>query len=131
MTAPLVNRQWRVARLVEPGELLGPEHFVWQEAAVPEPADGEVLVRTLCLSTSPAQRGYISVNRNRQLLPDLAVGSVMRGRGIGVVVASRHPDFQPGELYDARSAGRTTPSSARAIRTPSSACAGSSTRCGR
>jgi NADPH-dependent curcumin reductase CurA len=101
MTAPLVNRQWRVARLVEPGELLGPEHFVWQEAAVPEPADGEVLVRTLCLSTSPAQRGYISVNRNRQLLPDLAVGSVMRGRGIGVVVASRHPDFQPGELYDA------------------------------
>ncbi len=68
---------------------------------MPEPAGGEVLVRTLCLSTSPAQRGCISVNRNRQLLPDLAVGSVMRGRGIGVVVASRHPDFRAGELYDA------------------------------
>ena len=25
----------------------------------------------------------------------------MRGRGIGVVVASRHPDFRAGELYDA------------------------------
>ncbi|MCU0761233.1 MAG: NADP-dependent oxidoreductase [Steroidobacteraceae bacterium] len=98
---PEVNRQWRVARLVEPGELIGPEHFAWHEAPLPEPADGEVLVRTLCLSTSPAQRGYVSLNRNRQLLPDVAVGAVMRGRGIGVVVASRHPDFAPGELYDA------------------------------
>ena len=96
-----VNRQWRVARLVEPGELLGPGHFAWQEAPPPVPADGEVLMRTLCLSTSPAQRGYISINRSRQLLPDLAVGEVMRGRGIGVVVESRHPDFRPGELYDA------------------------------
>lgn len=101
MSLAALNRQWRVARLVEPGELLGPDHFAWHEAALPEPADGEVLMRTLCLSTSPAQRGYISVGRSRQLLPDLAVGAVMRGRGIGVVASSRHPDFQVGELYDA------------------------------
>lgn len=96
-----MNRQWRVARLVEPGELIGPDHFTLQQAPCPAPAEGEVLVRTLCLSTSPAQRGYVSLNRNRQLLPDVAVGEVMRGRGLGVVVESRHPGFAVGELYDA------------------------------
>ncbi len=94
-----VNRQWRVARQVQPGELVGDEHFTWSQAPVPAPRDNEFLVRTLCLSAGPAQRGYISAGRRSGFLPSLAAGEVMRGRGVGVVVESRHSQFKAGDLY--------------------------------
>ncbi len=100
MSAALRNRQWRVARLVEPTGIVGREHFAWHEAPIPEPGDGEILVRTLCLSTSPAQRGYVSGGRKSPMLPGVGVGEVMRGRGIGVIVASRHPDYREGEIFN-------------------------------
>ncbi len=94
-----MNRQWRAARLVEPGELISPAHFAWHEEPAPQPGEGEILVRTLCLSTSPAQRGYVSAGRKSPLLPAVPLGAVMRGRGVGVVAASRHPEFRVGELF--------------------------------
>jgi NADPH-dependent curcumin reductase len=94
-----VNRQWRVERLLQPGEIVGPEHFRWHEAAVPAPAAGQFLVRTLCLSAGAAQRGYVSAVRRSQFLPGLSPGDVMRGRGVGIVTASHHPDFSSGDLY--------------------------------
>lgn len=94
-----VNRQWRVARLAEPGELVGPAHFSWSEGPVPRPAEREFLVRTICLSAGPAQRGYISAGRRSKFLPALAVGEPMRGRGVGIVAESRHPEFRPGDVY--------------------------------
>ncbi len=91
------NRQWRVARHVQPGETVGIDNFELVEAEVPELKDNEFLVRTLMLGTSPAQRGYIDPTR-----PDIvAIGDIMRGRGIAVVEASRHPDFAVGDWVNA------------------------------
>jgi NADPH-dependent curcumin reductase CurA len=84
-----------------PGELVGAQHFDWTGTAIPEPGDGEILVRTLCLSAGPAQRGYLTVGGKGKsgFLPGVSLGDVMRGRGIGVVERSRHPDFTAGDIF--------------------------------
>jgi NADPH-dependent curcumin reductase CurA len=93
-----MNRQWRVARYPRTDELIGSTHFDWVEQPVPVPADGEFLVRTVCLAPGPAQRGYLSA-QHANFYATVPLGEVMRGRGVGVVVTSRHPDYQSGDVF--------------------------------
>ena len=92
------NRCWRVARHLHPGEPFSAELFEWREEAVSEPADGEFLVQTICLAPGPAQRGYLDEGHGR-LLESVAVGDVMRGRGVGQIVASRNSEYAEGEIF--------------------------------
>ncbi len=93
-----MNRQWRVARYPRPEEVIGPEHFSWASEPVAEPADGEFVVRTICLAPVPAQRGYLEKSHH-SFLENLPIGEVMRGRGVGQIVASRHPEYRVGEIF--------------------------------
>jgi len=93
-----MNRQWRIARYPRADEALGPAHFNWVEQAVPSPGEGEFLVRTLGLAPGPAQRGYLSPGHSA-FYGTVPVGEVMRGRGVGEVVASRHPEYIPGDIF--------------------------------
>ena len=64
------------------------------EAAMPQPGPGEVLARTHFLSIDPYMRRAMSGSKNYgQMQP----GGVMIGRGAGIVVESRHPDFKEGD----------------------------------
>ena len=92
------NRQWRVARYPNPGELVGARHFEWTEEATAEPGNGEFVVRTICLAPGPAQRGYLTARKDG-FLQSVEIGDVMRGRGVGEIVASRHPDYSVGEIF--------------------------------
>ena len=69
----------------------------WQftEAPVPEPGEGEVLVKVLLLSLDPAMRGWM--NEGRSYIAPVAIGEVMRAGGIGRVIASRHAGFAAGD----------------------------------
>jgi NADPH-dependent curcumin reductase len=62
---------------------------------VPEPVDGEFLVRVLYVSLDPAMRGWM--NDGRSYVPPVGIGEVMRAGGVGRVVASRHSDFTVGD----------------------------------
>jgi NADPH-dependent curcumin reductase len=93
-----VNRAWRVARLPQPGEDISVELFRLEEESVPAPADGEFLVRTICLAPGPAQRGYLLRASRSASLDAVRVGDVMRGRGVGQIVRSRHPGYRAGDL---------------------------------
>lgn len=93
-----INRQWRVAGYPKPGELVGTRHFDWVEEPPPEPQDGEFLVRTICLAPGPAQRGYLKAPDEGFLL-GISLGEVMRGRGVGQIIASRNPDYEVGEFF--------------------------------
>jgi hypothetical protein len=87
------NRQWILnARPV--GKLTG-EEFRWNEAPIPEPSDGQVLIRTLWLSVDPAQRIWIARDSYKPAVP---LGEVMQSFAVGQVLESRHPDFRPGDL---------------------------------
>jgi hypothetical protein len=72
-----------------------PEHFALREAALPEPRDGEILVRNHVLSVDPAMRGWVSAVANYS--KPVAIGEVMRSFAAGEVIESRHHGFAPGE----------------------------------
>ncbi len=91
-----VNRQWILRRHPERGDVMSEEFLALEEAEIPEPRDGEFLVRTICLGTSPAQFGYMI--QGKSTFGSLKIGDVMRGRGVGEVIQSKHPDFKSGDL---------------------------------
>jgi NADPH-dependent curcumin reductase len=79
---------------------VGGEHFELVETAIPEPGEGEVLLRSRWLSFDPAQRGRL--NDVRSYVPPVALGAVMEGDGIGEVVASKAPGVEVGQLVHAQ-----------------------------
>lgn len=63
---------------------------------VPEPKEGQVLIRTHYVSLDPAMRGWM--NDRKSYVEPVALGAVMRAYGVGQVVASQnHPKFQVGD----------------------------------
>ena len=89
-----VNRQLRLARrptgLVEPGD------FRQVDEPLPELADGEALMRTIYLGMDATVRTWL--NRGEGYLPAVEVGEVVRGSGIGRVVATRCDAYQIGDV---------------------------------
>jgi NADPH-dependent curcumin reductase CurA len=71
------------------------DDFELVAAPVPEPAEGEVLLRGLYLSLDPYMRGRMSAARS--YAKPVEVGAVMEGRVVGEVARSRHPGFREGE----------------------------------
>ncbi len=90
---PTTNRQ--VALKARPTGIPGPEHFEIVERPVPEPRDGEVLVRNIYLSVDPAMRGWLSAVGNYSA--PVAIGEVMRSYATGRVEASTTPAYRPGD----------------------------------
>ena len=65
-----------------------PTDFALVEVDVPEPADGEVLIRNAYMSVDPSMRPRM--NDVKSYLPPFQVGEVMSGGAVGQVVASRN-----------------------------------------
>ncbi|WP_157019594.1 NADP-dependent oxidoreductase [Mesorhizobium xinjiangense] len=72
------------------------ENWTLEDGPIPEAADGELLVKTLWLSVDPYMRGRISPAKN--YATGFKLGDLMRGGGIGEVVASQSPDFKAGDV---------------------------------
>ena len=66
------------------------------EDAIPTPAAGEVVARTIFLSIDPYMRGRLREQQTYAVA--IQVGEVMTGETVGEVVASAHPDFAPGDI---------------------------------
>lgn len=88
-----INRQYRLAR--RPVGMVQPEDFEYAETPIPEPADGEFLVRLQYLSLDPAMRGWM--NAGKSYIPPVGIGEVMRAGAVGTVVASKHPKYAAGD----------------------------------
>ena len=92
-TSDRVNRRWLLAR--RPRGLVAAEDFRWVEEPVPTPGEGEVLVRNLCLSCDPTQRGWMAGDT---YMPAVPLGEVMRSFAAGRIVESRNPRLAVGQL---------------------------------
>ena len=90
------NRQWRLKSFPEGMPTLDDWELV--ENPVPEPGDGEILVRSLYLSVDPYMRGRISPTKN--YAQGVGIGDVMTGGGVGEVLRSNHPDFKAGDIVE-------------------------------
>jgi NADPH-dependent curcumin reductase len=69
--------------------------WTYTEEPVGEPKEGELLVQVLYISLDPAMR--IWINEGRSYLPPVEIGEVMRALGVGIVTASRNPNFAVGD----------------------------------
>jgi len=69
--------------------------WTYTEEPVGEPKDGELLVHVLYISLDPAMR--IWINAMRSYMPPVGIGEVMRALGVGIVTASRNPQFAVGD----------------------------------
>ena len=70
--------------------------FELARVEVPEPADGQLLLRVVYLSLDPYMRGRMSAAES--YADPVAVGDVMVGATVCEVVESRHPDFSTGDF---------------------------------
>ena len=92
--ADLTNR--RVLLAQRPDGLVKEEDFTHDEAAVPEPGGGEVLVRTEWIGIDATVRTWLS--KAEGYIPPVEIGEVVRSSGIGRVMTSRSDRIREGAL---------------------------------
>src|SRR3954447_15578231 len=71
------------------------DNFRIESTPLPEPGEGEVLVKNLWLSLDPYMRGRMSDTKS--YVKGVEIGDVMVGQTVGEVVESRHPKLNVGD----------------------------------
>jgi NADPH-dependent curcumin reductase CurA len=72
------------------------DNFQFVDAELPQPNEAEVLVRMLYISVDPYLRGRM--REGRSYVEPFEVGQVIESGGVGAVVESRSPKFEPGDI---------------------------------
>ena len=88
-----VNRQ--ILLIEKPSGKLGSEHFRMVDGTIPEPGDGEALLRVRYISLDAANRAWMQGATYRAAVE---TGSVMAGGGIAEVMVSKAPGLAPGDI---------------------------------
>ncbi|MEZ5475205.1 MAG: NADP-dependent oxidoreductase [Steroidobacteraceae bacterium] len=96
---PTENRQWTLAERPVGREVRRTD-FALITQPIESLAPGELLVRTLYLSVAPVMRDYMIDGAGFE--KPLAIGEVMRGRGVGIVIESRNPGYSPGDVVQGK-----------------------------
>ena len=73
-----------------------PQNFRLEHAAIPAPAEGQVLLKILYLSLDPYMRGRMSAAKSYAAATE--IGQPMEGGTVGEVIESRDPAFKPGDI---------------------------------
>src|SRR5689334_6227292 len=91
--ATSVNRQ--IFLVETPEGKLAPSHFKLSEGAIPEPKDGELLLKVRFLSLDAANRAWMQGATYRAAVE---AGTVMAGGAIAEVVESKAPGYAAGDF---------------------------------
>ena len=91
--ADTVNRQ--ILLIKKPTGKLDLEHFKMSQSAIPEPKDGEALVRTRYISLDAANRAWMHGATYRAAVE---ANTVMAGGSIAEVMSSKAPGLRPGDI---------------------------------
>jgi NADPH-dependent curcumin reductase CurA len=85
----------RVVLASRPQGWVSEANFRIEEAPVPKPAEGEVLVKNLWLSLDPYMRGRM--NDAKSYAAKQEIGEVMVGQTVAEVLESRNPKYRKGD----------------------------------
>jgi NADPH-dependent curcumin reductase CurA len=88
-----INRQ--ILLVERPAGKLAPEHFKMRDGAIPEPKDGEALLRVRYISLDAANRAWMHGATYRSAIE---TNSVMAGGGLAEVVSSKAAGLTPGDI---------------------------------
>jgi NADPH-dependent curcumin reductase CurA len=86
------SREIRLA--ARPSGAPQPSDFELVEVDLPEPGDGEVLIRNACVSVDPYMRGRM--NDARSYVPPFQLGEPLSGGAVGQVVVSHNDEWPEG-----------------------------------
>jgi NADPH-dependent curcumin reductase CurA len=87
------SREWRLGAY--PQGMPREDDFELAEVELPDPRDGELLIRNEFLSVDPYMRGRM--RDARSYVPPYRIGQAMSGGAVGEVVASRNASFAKGD----------------------------------
>ena len=85
----------RVLLASRPAGWVSEQNFKFDQGPVPQPADGEVLVKNLWLSLDPYMRGRMSDAKS--YVKGVDIGEVMVGQTVGEVIESKSPHVKKGD----------------------------------
>jgi hypothetical protein len=91
-----INRQITLA--ARPSGYPKESDFGLVESPIPEPGDGEILVRTIYLSVDPYMRGRM--NDRKSYADPVGIGDVMTGGAVGRVQNSNNDKFAEGQVVN-------------------------------
>jgi NADPH-dependent curcumin reductase len=101
----MMDRYQQIILASRPTGMPVAENFRLETGPMPVPTNGEILVRARYLSLDPYMRGRMSSAKS--YARPFEIGEPMEGETVAEVVESRHPDYRPGDLVQARSGWRT------------------------
>ncbi|MGP1397900.1 MAG: NADP-dependent oxidoreductase [Inquilinaceae bacterium] len=90
------DRNRRIVLAARPVGAPTPSDFRLEEGPVPEPAEGQVLLRVRYLSLDPYMRGRMSAAKS--YAKPVEIGDTMEGGTVAEIVASRAPDLAVGDI---------------------------------
>ncbi len=90
-----MQKNRRVILASRPSGWVSEENFRIEEAPIPQPGEGEVLVKNLWLSLDPYMRGRMSDAKS--YVKGVDIGEVMVGQTVGEVVESRNEKLKKGD----------------------------------
>jgi hypothetical protein len=85
----------RVLLASRPAGWVSEQNFRIEDAPLPQPAEGEVLVKNLWLSLDPYMRGRMSDAKS--YVKGVELGEVMVGQTVGEVLESKNPQLKRGD----------------------------------
>ncbi|GHG91712.1 NADP-dependent oxidoreductase [Pseudodonghicola xiamenensis] len=92
----MTDQMYRVALASRPSGAPTTENFRYEPVPMPEPAEGEVLVRVHYMSLDPYMRGRM--DDAKSYAAPVPIGGTMEAGAVGEVIASNSPAFKPGDF---------------------------------
>ncbi len=83
-----------------PKKFITSSNFKMQTVDLPVLQEGEFLIKVLYLSVAPVMKFYMLDGAGIE--KPLQIGDLMRGRGVGEVIESKHPDFNIGDIVQGK-----------------------------
>jgi NADPH-dependent curcumin reductase CurA len=90
------SRNQKIVLASRPKGAPTPANFRLEESEIPQPGEGQVLLKILFLSLDPYMRGRM--DDAESYAPPVAINGVMEGGTVAEVVESRHAAFKPGDF---------------------------------
>ncbi|WP_072688000.1 NADP-dependent oxidoreductase [Rhodococcus marinonascens] len=95
MSVESIVQSTRIVLASRPDGVPTTDNFRLEAVNLPDPADGQVLIRIIYLSLDPYMRGRMSSAES--YADPVEIGEVMVGGTVGQVIDSRHPGFESGD----------------------------------
>ncbi|WP_342338612.1 MULTISPECIES: NADP-dependent oxidoreductase [unclassified Rhodococcus (in: high G+C Gram-positive bacteria)] len=95
MSVESIVQSTRIVLASRPDGAPTTDNFRLEAVNLPDPAEGQVLIRVIYLSLDPYMRGRMSAAES--YADPVEIDEVMVGGTVGQVVDSRHPDFATGD----------------------------------